>query len=63
MEKLSVVMTKEQKEFILSLRMKAPFHRMSCSEIVRRLVDSGARHEGLGCLPGGQHGINLSPHV
>ena len=41
--RISMSLTKEQEEAILSLRQREEFRRCSLSEIVRRLIDAGLK--------------------
>ena len=44
--RVSMNLTKEQEEAILSMRQQDEYRRCSLSEIVRRLVDAGLRASG-----------------
>ena len=44
--RVSMNLTKEQEEAILSMRQQDEYRRCSLSEIVRRLVDTGLRASG-----------------
>ena len=44
--RVSMCLTKEQEEAILSMRQKDEFRRCSLSEIIRRIIDDGLKANG-----------------